>query len=209
MIKRLEELTQEEIQQLIKSRQSERTVVVVHPYHNHRPSVLGLHADNEKFTKFIQGNLTQRVLTIVLDTHEGKKILELDSALGGKKQGTILWAQAESATNPRPLIGWRKFIKKLDELKAKRIIVGGRELHPYPKDAWEKRTATVKQLLKENKWNLSATKTFGEEASYLAAVAKAAKIRKQQRLLAGCAGVTAARLTTARKFRVRTTRRLT
>ncbi len=209
MIKRLEELTQEEIQQLIKSRQSERTVVIVHPYHNQGPSVLGLHADNQRFTKFIQGNLTQRVLTIVLDTHEGKRILELDSALGGKKQGTILWVQATSATDPKPMIGWRKFIKKLDELKAKKIIVGGRELHPYPKDAWEERTATVRNLLKENKWNLSATKTFGEEASYLAAVAKAAKMRKQQKMFAGCAGVTAARLTTAKKFKVRTTRRLT
>ncbi|MFA6064745.1 MAG: hypothetical protein WCW44_00560 [archaeon] len=209
MIKRLEELAPEEIRQIVSSGLSKRTVVAVHPYHNVDPHVLGYHNNNDKFTKYIQGEIPQRALTIVFDTAPGKKILELDLALSGKKTGLILWVETRSGTDPVPIIGWRKLIRKLEELKPKRIIVGGRELNTYSKEDWAIETAELREALNRSTLRKETRISLGEERDYYAAVARAAKIRKQKHLLAGCAGITAAKLTEKRKFKVRTTHRLT
>jgi hypothetical protein len=203
----LETLTKEQTTRLRQELTRKKLIVIVHPFFG---------TNNAQLTRFLAEQRHEKYVMLIMDAKEMRRGIELLALLKTKKQENILFLETIKKTNPRPVIGWKEFIRLLEKIGTKKIIVGGRlltEISLYDAETAKKEWAEIIQKIIAEKKTAEEKETLLEARRHYAKnrdAAKALRITKQRTgNFFGCAGRTATKLTNARKFKVKTTKHLT
>jgi len=181
MIKKLDELTNNELKQIRQRNKLEKGLIFVHPYF--------VNSGVEAFENIIK-RLKKHEIIIIAESHPFLNELKSKIATIKPKNGIIL-LYTTKLDNGTPVMGWQKLITRLRLLGATKIVVGGNN---FGKTVWTKESITAKEWLgkKMNSQDRTARRSIKNNPNNL--------------FLEQCAGFTSAKLTASGKFKVRTLR---
>ncbi len=145
-VRNLVDLSKSELNALAQQKKRKPVLVLTHPYYG-----VSINPGFENYFKL--GKHLGRTIIILEEHQEIRNLQKKLMALNVKSSDKVFIAST-TLGNPTPTMGWQKFFAKLDALKTKKIVVGGRELAK----------GTLQEAIKEHEHhhsNAEYSKEFG------------------------------------------------
>jgi len=188
MIKRFDQLTQQELAELRQKAVGKKILIIVHPY---------LDDHNEELDEFLKGQRKNGFVTILMDCEWNIKQIFKRNEKALSQNYLVFAVHTRKNTDPTPSAGWQKIIKRLELIGAKRILVGGMVFA-------EIKAELLNRLVLRTKWIKDKSAKRGNSIDR--AILRAMQLTgKEKSNFYGCAGVTTSKLLATGKFKVHTT----
>jgi hypothetical protein len=119
MIKRLADLSQEEMKEIAGRNKSGEVLIVTHPF---------CVRENIPFEQFIRAKGFEKQLTLIMEEHSNITELRKKLAELGVESSVNLFLVRTKYAEVVPIMGWRKFLRRLREMSVREATVDGRFL---------------------------------------------------------------------------------
>ncbi len=192
MIRRLLDLSQRELEEIAGKNKRGEVLIVIHPFWV---------KTNTAFEQFIREKGFEKQLTLVMEQHaEIPKLREKLAELGVKSSKRLFLVRTKTRL-ATPIMGWRKFLRRLSEMGIEEATVDGRHFGGVTR-----REFVFHKRLIEARRDLTQSER-AHVLSYLRLQTKDARTSGGPLVKSQCGGNLCAKLNADKRFRARIRRR--